>query len=246
MNFVKIQVLASLLCGSLHAQDVGKGPDEYLNEEARYICQRIAESEIPIESLTSRGASTLRAKQGQGLEAANAQVYHMKKLAAQGIDGFAYDGYVNLYVSQICSDYNRLLAVQQVKYTDDDLTHKRFVELHNFMRDLMMADSTIQVRGYIAPAGWDVIEPLLRSELSKLEELRWTGSLEVIASGRETGHFLIHLTDIDDTNHIFGFDVQYGSEIDSKITALALSEYTSESPMPKDTVETEDIVPIGY
>ena len=127
MNYIKIQVLLSLFFGSLQAQDVDKGPDEYLNEEARYICQRIAESETPIESLTSRGAIMLRAKQGQGLEAANSQAHHMKKLAAQGIEGFAYDGYVNLYLSQICSDYNRLLAVQHVQHTDDELKHKRFM-----------------------------------------------------------------------------------------------------------------------
>lgn len=246
MNYIKIQVLLSLFFGSLQAQDVDKGPDEYLNEEARYICQRIAESETPIESLTSRGAIMLRAKQGQGLEAANSQAHHMKKLAAQGIEGFAYDGYVNLYLSQICSDYNRLLAVQHVQHTDDELKHKRFIALHNLMRDLMMAVSTKQVQGYVAPAHWSIIEPVVLSELSSLKKLRWTGSLEVIGGWRETGHFLIHLTDIDDLNHTFVLDVQYGSEIDSKITALSISEYTRERPMPKDTLEAEEVVPIGY
>ncbi|MCZ4408536.1 hypothetical protein O3Q51_06940 [Cryomorphaceae bacterium 1068] len=243
---MKTLFLLSLLFGSLHAQDAQTGPDEYLNVEAEYICLRIAESEIPIESLTARGAGTLRAKQGQGLEAASAGMYHMKKLEAKGIEGFAYDGYVNLYLSLLCPDYNRLFAVENVKYIDDKLKHKRFVELHNFMRDLMLADSTQELQDYIAPAFWGTIEPLLHSERSNLQELRWTGSLEVIAIMRETGHFRIHLTDIDDTNHIFGFDVQYGADRDSKITELTLNEYTKERPIPKDTVETEEVVPFGY
>ncbi|MGB6034984.1 MAG: hypothetical protein WBG42_01865 [Cryomorphaceae bacterium] len=236
----------SLLFGSLHAQDAPKGPDAYLNEQADYICQRIAESEIPIESLTSRGASTLRARQGQGLEAASAGMYHMKKLKAQGIEDFAYDGYVNLYLAQACPDYNRLFAVQNVKYIDDKLKHKRFVELHNFMRDLMMAESAQEVQVYVDSSQWNTIEPLLRSELNNLQKLRWTGSIEVIPIMRETGHFLIHLTDIDDTNHIFGFDARYGSVNDSKITELTLNEYTKEHPMPQDTVVTEEVIPIGY
>lgn len=113
------------------------GPDNYLNARADFICEEIAKNDIAIEHMNSRQAIMLTIE--KGLEPPNKRVEHMKKLEQQGIGGYLYDGYTQLYLSQACPDYNELFAVLKTQHLDNKLKRKRFIELHNFVRDLMQA-----------------------------------------------------------------------------------------------------------
>lgn len=219
------------------------GSDNYLNSRADFICQEIAKSDIAIEDMYSRQATMLTIE--KGLEPANESVRHMKKLEQQGIKGFEYDGYNNLYLSQACPDYNRLFAVFNTQHLENQLKRKRFLELHNFIRDFMQAADIQEIYQYIDSTNQEAIKSKLVPHMVNMQKLRWTSALQVFPQWREPGLFNILITDIKDPEHQFEIDVAYFSDMDSKINGLHINEYTKEHPKPIEVVETLEEVPIG-
>tara|TARA_B110001452_G_C15144932_1_gene398600 strand:+ start:144 stop:869 length:726 start_codon:yes stop_codon:yes gene_type:complete len=239
---MKLLLLLSFLPGLLFARQAQSGTDNYLNAKANFICQQIEQSEIAIEDMYSRQATMLTIK--KGLEPANESIRHQKKLEKKGIKNHLYDGYLNLYLSQACSDYNRLFTVFNTKHLDNKLKRKRFIKLHDFMRDLMQADSITNIQNYVNDSKWDTFKNKLQPNLNNLQNLRWTASLNVIPEWRTVNHFTIQLVDINDINHIFELDIVYNLDKDSKISDLIINEYTKEHPKV-EIVETMDVVPSG-
>ena len=241
---MKYLFLLSLFSGIFIAQKPLTGPDAHLNARAELICQRIADSEIPIEDMYSRQASMLTIK--KGLEPANERIRHMRKLKEQGIDDFFYEGYINLYLSQACADYNRLLAVFNTQHLGNKLKRARFIELHNFMTDFMQAESVTDIQRYVNPTQWDSVLLELQPHLEKLQKVRWTASVMVIPEWREVDKYTIQVIDIHDTDHFFELEISYIADKDSKISEVSLNEYTKAQPKPYDIeyIEEEEVMPI--
>ncbi|MEY8848574.1 hypothetical protein AB9K26_07150 [Psychroserpens sp. XS_ASV72] len=239
---MRLLLLLSFLPGFIFAQNTQSGTDTYLNAKANFICQQIEQSEIAIEDMHSRQAIMLTIE--KGLEPANESVRHQRKLEEKGIKNHLYDGYLNLYLSQACSDYNRLFTAFNTKHLDNKLKRKRFIKLHDFMRDLMQADSITNIQNYVNDSKWDTFKNKLQPNLDNLQNLRWTASLNIIPEWRKINHFTIQLVDIRDTNHVFELDIVYNLDKDSKISDLIINEYTKEHPKG-EIVETMDVVPSG-
>lgn len=239
---MKLLLLLSFLPGLLFAQQAQYGTDIYLNAKANFICQQIEQSEIAIEDMHSRQATMLTLK--KGLESANESVRHQKKLAKNGIKNHLYDGYLNLYLSQACSEYNRLFGVFNTQHLDNKLKRKRFIELHDFTRDLMKADSITNIQKYVNVSKWNGFKNKLEPKLNKLQNLRWSASLKIVPEWRTVNRFTIQLVDIKDSNHILELEVVYSLDEASKISELVINEYTKEHPKV-EIVETMYEVPSG-
>lgn len=240
---MRLLILLSFLPRLIFAQNAHSGTDTYLNAKANFICKQIEQSEIAIEDMISRQASLLTIE--KGLEAANESINHQRKLEKKGITNHLYDGYLNLYLSQACSDYNRLFAVFNTEHLDNKLKRKRFIKLHDFMRDLMQADSITNIQNYVNNSDWDTLKNKLQTNLNNLQNLRWTASFQVVPVWRTINRFTIELVDIKDTNHIFELNIVYNLDKESKINDLIINEYTKEHPKEVEIVESMDIVPTG-
>lgn len=239
---MRLLLLLSFLPELIFAQKAQSGTDIYLNAKADFICQQIEQSEIAIEDMYSKQATMLTIE--KGLEPANESVRHLRKLEKKGIKNHLYDGYRNLYLSQACSDYNRLFTVFNIQHLDNKLKRKRFIELHDFMRDLMQADSITNIQNYVNDSKWDTFKNKLQPKLNNLQNLRWTASLKIVPEWRTINRFTIQLVDIKDTNHIFELDIVYNLDKVSKICELIINEYTKEHPKV-EIVETMDVAPSG-
>ncbi|MDA0177405.1 MULTISPECIES: hypothetical protein [Mesoflavibacter] len=239
---MKLLLLLPFLPGLLIAQQAQSGTDIYLNSKANFICQQIEQSETAIEDMHSRQASMLTIK--KGLEPANESIRHQKKLEKKGIKNHLYDGYLNLYLSQACSDYNRLFAIFNIQHQENKLKRKRFIELHNFTRDLMQADSISNIKNYVNDNKWDIFKNKLQPKFNKLQNLRWTASLKIVPEWRTINRFTIQLIDIKDINHIFELDIVYNLDKASKISEVLINEYTKEHPKV-EIVETTHEIPSG-
>lgn len=237
---MKLLLLLSFLPGLLYAQQAQSGKDIYLNAKANFICKQIEQSETTIEDMHSRQATMLTIK--KGLEPANESIKHQKKLEKKGIKNHLYDGYLNLYLSQACSDYNRLFAVFNIQHLENKLKRKRFIELHDFIRDLMQADSISNIQNYVNDSKWDTFKNKLQPYFNKLQNLRWTASLKIVPEWHTINRFTIQLVDIKDTNHIFELEIVYNLDKASKISDLIINEYTKEHPKV-EIVETTYEVP---
>ena len=240
---MRFLLLLSFFSGLFIPQKKQSGPDTYLNAKADFICQQIALNDNAIEDMYSRQAYLLTRE--KGLEPANESIRHWKKVTKQGINDYLYDGYRNLYLSQVCADYNRLFAVFDTKHLDNKLKRKRFIQLHNFMTNLMKAESIINIQNYVNDIHWDTVKNKLQPQLNNLQKLRWTASLKIVPEWRALNRFTIQLVDINDTNHLFEIDIFYNLDKDSKISELIISEYTKEHTKPETMYEEEEEVPSG-
>ena len=230
---------------SVNAQDLG--PDAYLNEKAAYMCDRIAESEIPVETMHYRQAYGLANKRGP--EESNKMLKHQSDLKAKGIeDGEleVYGGYMRMYMLQACEGYVRYWMAMNNEHKGNDQKRRRFVEIHKFIRDLMQAEELSEIHTYAASTDSSTIAQNLLPYLEGMQNIRWQSSLVVISADWMTNEFIVQIIDINDTEHMFEIEIKYRSIAEERFNSLTIAEYTLENPKPNEYIEEETEMPIGY
>lgn len=232
----------SLILVTLFLQNTTIGTDPYLNSIAVYTCERLANSEISIESLRQRDAIGFMNK--RGLDEANKSLQHQRKMATKGIKGFDYDGYVNFYLLQSCPSFDRLFERIDIKHFDNKRKRAKYIELHRFARDFMQADTVHDLNDYFTIQNQVQIHKNLQSYFKKMQELRWDMSLQIFPPYRNSYSYEMIFKNVNDLQHIFEISVVFNK--DGKIGGLISNEYTKDRPKPEEVIETIDVVPAGH
>lgn len=237
-----IILIAFLLTFSVQTKE-NIGPDKFLNERASFMCKQIAESKTPIDQMNWQQALELTSK--RGLEAANKSVKHLREFEKKGIhdhDEHIYSGYINMYLLQACQDYDRFFAIVDRNYLNNKLQRKRFIETHRFVRDFMLAKNIINIENYFENNRFNKISSNLNPYFNSLQKIRWTSSILVYSTSQTPNKFIVNIIDINDINHNYEIEIDYGNNVDSKISTLKINEYTKKNPK-LEVKESIDITP---
>lgn len=231
-----IVILVIILVGNtLIAQD------NYLDERASLICERIAASERPVSELGMYGGlELLRTK---GLDQINLSLAHQKEMkASYGLEDHLYSAYFNLYIAQKCPDFVDLQRSFDTRYVQNKRQRNRYMKLYELVRDLLMTDAVASTSEYYSVSSKARIVNDLNAIHLSLKEQRFKTTLNIYPEMRRDDVFYLQLIDIRDHKRVTQFIIKFDNQ--DLIYNMKVNQYTT--GLPEEIIEEPvEMVPVG-
>lgn len=219
--------------------------DDYLNERAQQICDRIEQSEIPLDRLGVRGAFMLRVTQGQGLTQADKDIKHQRFMEdTYGVDDEIYHDYSNYfdnYIAQKCAKYNEMVRAYDRTYKDKK-TLERYFTARDFVRDFQMFDQIDELKPYFEMYAFTGSKAALEKYQDQVRKGRWTNFMRIFP-GREEHSMVIHLVDRTDHKSIISIELKFASNNVKTVQEVVTQKYSQQNPYAEVVEESYEIVP---
>jgi hypothetical protein len=235
-----VSILLFLFCAFLTTAQ-----DAYLDERAQQICDRIAQSQTPIENLGVKGAFMLRVTQGKGLTQINKDVKHQKlmeeKYGVTDANYHDYSNYFDNYIAQKCIEYNKMVRAYDRTYKDKN-TLERYFTARDFVRDYQMANQIDELKIYFEMYAFAQSKTVLENYGSQVKQGRWTNFMRIFP-GQAENSMIIHLVDRKDHESIIAMELKFAAGNVKSVQKVVMQNYSQQNPYSEVVEEMYEVIP---